>query len=72
MTLQQIIPRIARILIFLSAAAFAFIESVYMRDHSAALAGRDASVTFWMWAYRALAVAFFIVASFIIGSLVKK
>ncbi|HYM21334.1 MAG TPA: hypothetical protein VEW28_10090 [Candidatus Kapabacteria bacterium] len=72
MALQQIVPRVALILIFLAGAVFAFIESAYMRDHAAALGPRGGGVSIWMWVYRAVGIASFFAASFVAGSFFRR
>ena len=66
------IPRLALILIFLCGSIFAYIESVYMRDHAAFLGDKGSSVTFWMWAYRIIAAACFFAASFFGGAFFRR
>ncbi len=66
------VPRLALILIFLCGSIFAYIESVYMRDHAAFLGDKSSSVVFWMWVYRAIAVASFFAASFFSGAFFRR
>jgi hypothetical protein len=69
---MKMIPRLALILIFLTGTVFAYIESAYMRDHSAMLEGKANGVIFWMWFYRGIAVAFFFIAAFFSGSFFRR
>jgi hypothetical protein len=71
-TLSEIVPRAALILIFLTGAAFAYVESVYMRDHAAALGSQGGTAVFWMWVYRAVGLACFFAGAFVAGSFFRK
>jgi hypothetical protein len=66
------LPRIAIIIIFVSGAGFAYIESVYLRDHAASLGEKAGSVTTWMWVYRIIAMALVFAASFIAGGFWRR
>ncbi len=72
MPVKRMIARIALILLFLSGSAFGFIESLYMRDHAAALGERGSGVIFWMWIYRSVAISFLIAAAFVTGSFFRR
>ncbi len=72
MTIQSLIPRIALALIFVTGMIFAYIESTYMRDHAASLGPTGNDVAFWMWAYRAIAIAFLFAAAFMVGSFFRR
>ncbi|MDP4219515.1 MAG: hypothetical protein Q8916_00160 [Bacteroidota bacterium] len=67
MTLKDILPRLVVIIIFATGAIFAYIESIYMRDHAASLGEKGSSVATWMWIYRILAMALALASSYIAG-----
>jgi hypothetical protein len=69
---KELLPRLAIIVLFISGAAFAYIESVYLRDHAASLGEKGTSVITWMWFYRALAMALILAAAFITGGFWRK
>jgi len=71
-TSRELVPRIAIIVIFVSGAAFAYIESVYLRDHAASLGDKAGSVTTWMWVYRVIAMALVFAAAFIAGGFWRR
>ena len=72
MTPKELLPRIAIILVFLTGAVFAFIESAYLRDHAASLGEKGMGIATWMWVYRILAFAMIMGASFIVGGFFRR
>ena len=72
MTSRELLPRIAIIVIFVGAAVFAYIESVYLRDQAASLGDKAGSVTTWMWVYRIIAMALIFAATFIAGGFWRR
>jgi hypothetical protein len=72
MTAKEFLPRIAIIIIFISGAIFAYIESVYLRDHATALGEKGSTVATWMWIYRIVALAMLFTASYIIGGFWRR
>ena len=72
MTIKELLPRIIIIIIFVTGALFAYIESVYMRDHAASLGEKSGSVTTWMWVYRVIAMALLVMSSYIAGGFWRK
>ena len=72
MTTRELLPRLAIILIFVTGAIFAYIESVYLRDHAASLGEKGTSVTTWMWIYRVVAIALLLASSFIMGGFWRR
>jgi hypothetical protein len=71
-SLSQIVPRVALILIFLAGAAFAYAESIYMRDHAESLGAGGGAASTWMWIYRVVGFACFFAAAFVAGSFFRK
>ena len=53
--LRWLLPRAAILVIFVSAAFFAFFESVYLRDQAAEFG--DGKITLWMWTFRGITAA---------------
>ena len=51
MTVRWLVPRLVLAAVFLSGAAFAFFESVYLRDQHAEFSVRR--IAGWKWAFRA-------------------
>lgn len=72
MTLKEILPRIIVIVLFVVGAVFAYIESMYMRDHAASLGDKGSSVLTWMWVYRVLAMALLFASSYVAGSFWRR
>ena len=72
MTLREFLPRIVAIIIFLSGAVFAYIESVYMRDQAASLGDKGSSVLTWMWIYRVIALALIFASSYVAGGFWRR
>ena len=72
MTSKDFLPRIAIVLIFVGGAIFAYIESVYLRDHAQSLGEKGTSVSTWMWIYRIAGMALLFAASFIAGGFWRK
>jgi len=71
-TFREVLPRIAIILIFVTGAVFAYIESIYLRDHAASLGDKAGSVMTWFWLYRIIAMALIFAASFIAGGFWRR
>jgi len=71
-TAKELLPRIAIIVIFVAGAAFAYIESIYLRDHAATLGDKGTSVNTWMWVYRVIAMALLLASSYIAGGFLRR
>ncbi|HZK75782.1 MAG TPA: hypothetical protein VFD13_02635 [Candidatus Kapabacteria bacterium] len=54
MTARWLLPRLVLAALFLSGAAFAFFESVYLRDQYTKF--RVRRIAGWKWAFRAIAL----------------
>lgn len=72
MTLKEFLPRLVAIIIFVTGAVFAYIESVYMRDHAVSLGDKGGSVLTWMWVYRVVAMALVFASSYVIGGFWRR
>ena len=72
MTSREILPRIIVIIIFVVGALFAYVESVYMRDHATSLGDKGSSVLTWMWVYRVIAMALVFATSYIVGGFWRR
>ncbi len=72
MTLREFLPRIIVIVLFVIGAVFAYIESVYMRDHASLLGDKGSSILTWMWVYRVIAMALVFASSYVIGGFWRK
>ncbi|MFI5262927.1 MAG: hypothetical protein ACHQM6_00270 [Candidatus Kapaibacterium sp.] len=72
MTTREFLPRIVIIIIFVTGAIFAYIESVYMRDHAASVGEKGGSVATWMWVYRIVAMALLLASSYIAGGFWRR
>jgi hypothetical protein len=71
-TLKEVLPRIVVIVIFIIAAIFAYIESLYMRDHAISLGDKGSSVTTWIWIYRVIAMALLFASSYVAGGFWRR
>jgi len=71
-TTREILPRIVIIIIFVTGAIFAFVESIYMRDHAASLGDKGGNVATWMWVYRIIAMALLLASSFVAGGFWRR
>ena len=69
---KQVLPRLIVILIFMVGALFAYIESVYMRDHAETLGAKGTTVFTWMWIYRVISMALLLASSFIAGGFWRR
>ncbi|MEP7234031.1 MAG: hypothetical protein ABI778_01925 [Ignavibacteriota bacterium] len=72
MTGKELLPHIVIILIFVTGAIFAYIESVYMHDHAMTLGEKGGSVVTWMWVYRIVAMALILSSAFIAGGFWRR
>jgi hypothetical protein len=61
--IRWLLPRVALILLFGSAAFFAFFESVYLRDQAAQF--HDGKIATWMWAFRGITAALVVCAAMV-------
>jgi hypothetical protein len=71
-TTKEFLPRIIIIIIFVIGGVFAYIESIYMRDHAATLGEKGTNVITWMWIYRVAAMALMLASSFIAGGFWRR
>jgi hypothetical protein len=71
-TSKELLPRLALIIIFVAGAIFAYIESVYLRDHGESLGEKGGSILTWMLIYRIVAMAMIFAASFITGGFWRR
>jgi len=71
-TIREFLPRIIVIVLFVVGAVFAYIESVYMRDHAASLGDKGSSILTWMWVYRIVAMALLFASSYIAGGFWRR
>jgi len=72
LTAKELLPRVVIVIIFFIGAIFAYIESIYMRDHAASLGDKGASVQTWMWIYRVIAMALVLSSGYIIGGIWRR
>jgi hypothetical protein len=71
-TSRELLPRIVIIIIFVTGAIFAYIESIYMRDHAMSLGEKGGSVATWMWVYRIVAIILLLASSFVAGGFWRR
>jgi hypothetical protein len=71
-TFREVLPRVVVIIIFVVAAIFAYIESIYMRDHALSLGEKGGSVSTWMWMYRVIAMALLFASTYILGGFWRR
>jgi len=71
-TTRELLPRIVIIILFVVGAVFAYIESIYLRDHAASLGEKGGSITMWMWVYRIIALALLLASSYIAGGFWRR
>jgi hypothetical protein len=71
-TAKELLPRIVTIIIFVTGAVFAYIESIYLRDHARLLGEKGGSVATWMWVYRIVAMALLLASSYVAGGFWRK
>lgn len=72
MTVKELFPRIAIVIVLLSGAAFAYLESIYLRDHAASLGAKGAGILTWVWCYRIIGLIATLAASYIIGGFWRR
>jgi len=61
--IRWLLPRAALVIVFCSAAFFAFFESVYLRDQ--AVQFHDGKIAIWMWMFRGVTAALVLSAALI-------
>jgi len=68
--MQEVIPRILLIVLFVAGIVVTFTESVYLQDQYAEIG--EAKIALWMWVFRGITLLLLLAALFLVWNLIKR